>query len=67
MYNNNTKLKGGEIMYLDKKGIAEKFGISVSSVNNYMRQGMPYYRIGSKLVRFDPEEVEKWLKERGKE
>ena len=67
MYNNNTKLKGGEIMYLNKKGIAEKFGISVSSVNNYMRQGMPYYRIGSKLVRFDPEEVEKWLKERGKE
>lgn len=67
MYNNNTKLKGGEIMYLDKKGIAEKFGISVSSVNNYMRQGMPYYRIGSKLVRFDPEEVEKWLKERVKE
>lgn len=67
MYNNNTKLKGGEFMYLNKKGIAEKFGISVSSVNNYMRQGMPYYRIGSKLVRFDPEEVEKWLKERGKE
>ena len=54
-------------MYLNKKEIAEKFGISVSSVNNYMRHGMPYYRIGSKLVRFDPEEVEKWLKERGKE
>lgn len=53
-------------MYLNKKALAEKFGISVSSVNNYMRQGMPYYRIGSKLVRFDPEAVEKWLKERGK-
>ena len=67
MYNNNTKLKGGEIMFLKKKEVAERYGISVSSVNNYMRQGMPYYRIGSKLVRFDPEEVEKWLKERGKE
>lgn len=54
-------------MFLKKKEVAERFGISVSSVNNYMRQGMPYYRIGSKLVRFDPEEVEKWLKERGKE
>ena len=54
-------------MFLKKKEVAERFGISVSSVNNYMRKGMPYYRIGSKLVRFDPEEVEKWLKERGKE
>lgn len=54
-------------MYLKKKELAERFGISVSSVNNYMRQGMPYYKIGSKLVRFDPDEVEKWLKEKGKE
>ena len=54
-------------MYLDKKGIAEKFGISVSSVNNYMRQGMPYYKIGSKLVRFSSEDVEKWLTEKSKE
>ena len=53
-------------MFLKKKEVAERFGISVSSVNNYMRKGMPYYRIGSKLFRFDPEEVEKWLKERGK-
>ena len=51
-------------MFLKKKEVAERFGISVSSVNNYMRQGMPYYKIGSKLVRFDPEDVEKWLKEK---
>lgn len=51
-------------MFLKKKEVAERFGISVSSVNNYMRQGMPYYKIGSKLVRFNPEDVEKWLKER---
>ena len=50
-------------MLLKKKEVAERFGISISSVNNYMRQGMPYYRIGSKLVRFDLEDVEKWLKE----
>lgn len=49
-------------MFLKKKEVAERFGISVSSVNNYMRQGMPYYKIGSKLVRFNPEDVEKWLK-----
>ena len=51
-------------MFLKKKEVAERFGISVSSVNNYMRQGMPYYKIGSKLVRFNPEDAEKWLKEK---
>lgn len=54
-------------MFLKKKEVAERFGISVSSVNNYMRQGMPYYKIGSKLVRFSSEDVEKWLKEKPKE
>ena len=53
-------------MFLKKKEVAERFCISISSVNNYMRQGMPYYRIGRKLVRFDLEDVEKWLKENGK-
>ena len=51
-------------MFLKKKEVAERYGLSVSSVNNYMRQGMPYYKIGSKLVRFNPEDVEKWLKEK---
>ena len=51
-------------MFLKKKEVAERFGISVSSVNNYIIQGMPYYKIGSKLVRFNPEDVEKWLKEK---
>lgn len=53
-------------MLLKKKEVAERFGISVSSVNNYMRHGMPYYKIGGKLVRFDQEEVENWLKEKSK-
>ena len=51
-------------MFLKKKEVAERFGISVSSVNNYMRQGMPYYKIRRKLARFNPEDVEKWLKEK---
>jgi phage terminase Nu1 subunit (DNA packaging protein) len=53
-------------MFLKKKEVAERFGISISSVNNYMRQGMPYYKIGSKLVRLDIKDVEKWLREKGK-
>ena len=52
-------------MFLKKKEVAERFGISVSSVNNYMRQGMPRIKIGT-AVRFELVEVVKWLKERGK-
>lgn len=51
-------------MYLSKKQVAEKFGISVSTVNNYMRQGMPFYKVGGKLVRFIADEVEIWVKQR---
>ena len=51
-------------MFLKKKEVAERYGIYVSSVNNYMRQGMPYYKIGGKLVRLNTEDVEKWLKEK---
>lgn len=53
-------------MYLSKKQVAENFGISVSTVNNYMRQGMPFYKVGKKLVRFIYEEVEKWIAEKGR-
>lgn len=51
-------------MYLSKKQVAERFGISVSTVNNYMRQGMPFYKVGGKLVRFIADEVEIWVKQR---
>ena len=57
---------GGIKMYLSKKQVAEKFGISVSTVNNYMRQGMPFYKVGKKLVRFIYEEVEKWIAAKGR-
>ena len=49
---------------LNKEELAKELNISVPMVNKLMRQGMPYYKIGSKLVRFNPEDVEKWLKEK---
>ena len=61
----NSK-NGGVEMYLSKKQVAEKFGISVSTVNNYMRQGMPFYKVGRKLVRFIFEEVENWIADKGR-
>ena len=47
---------------LNKKELAEKLGISVSMVNKLLAQGMPRINIG-KSVRFEYEEVIKWIKE----
>lgn len=49
---------------LNKKELAEKLGISVSMVNKLLAHGMPKINIG-KSVRFEYEEVVKWIKERG--
>jgi excisionase family DNA binding protein len=53
----------GDIM-LKKQDLAEKLNISVAMVDKLMREGMPKIKIG-KSVRFDYDEVLKWIKERG--
>lgn len=50
---------------VNKKKMADLLGISVSMVNKLMVQGMPYVKVG-KAVRFEPEVVIQWIKERGK-
>lgn len=49
---------------LKKTELAEKLNISVPMVDKLMREGMPRIKIG-KSVRFDYEEVVRWLKEKG--
>jgi excisionase family DNA binding protein len=49
---------------LKKQDLAEKLNISVPMVDKLMREGMPKIKIG-KSVRFDYDEVLKWIKERG--
>lgn len=51
-------------MYLTKKELAKFLNISVSLVNKLMTQKMPYVKIG-KSVRFDPNLVVEWIKQRG--
>ena len=53
--------KGGENMKT-KKEIAEYFSVSVTTIDNRMKKGLPYIKIG-KSVRFDIEEVINWFKE----
>lgn len=51
---------------LKKKELADKLRISVPMVDKLMREGMPRIKIG-KSVRFEYDEVVRWLKEKGKE
>lgn len=46
---------------LDKKELAQHLGISVSMVNKLIAKGLPHIKVGS-AVRFELEEVMKWLK-----
>lgn len=48
---------------LKKQELAEKLNISVPMVDKLMREGMPKIKIG-KSVRFDYDEVLKWIKEK---
>ena len=46
---------------LTKKQLAKELSISVPTIDKYMKQGMPYHKLGVKLVRFYLEEVKEWL------
>lgn len=48
----------------NKKQVMERYGVTLATVNNWMKHGLPYYKIGSRLVRFDLSEVDEWLKRR---
>jgi len=50
--------------YLSPQELATMLGVSKLTVYGWTsRQQIPFYRIG-RLVRFRPEEVERWLTER---
>jgi excisionase family DNA binding protein len=51
-------------MFIKKTDVMKMFGVSLPTVDRLMKKGMPYYKIGGKIVRFDKEELEKWFKER---
>lgn len=53
------------LMFVDKKKMAEILDISVSMVNKLLAKGMPHTKVG-KAVRFEPELVIAWIKERSK-
>lgn len=57
------KAQGGNKMeLLTKSDLAKALKVSRPTVNNYLKKGMPHYKV-SRAVRFDFEEVKKWIKE----
>lgn len=49
---------------LSKKQLSERLHVSVSTIDRWRKQGMPYKRTGVKLVRFELSEVQEWLDQR---
>ena len=47
------------------KEIAEMLKVHVNTINNFRKEGMPYKKIGH-AVRFDADEVMKWIEEQNK-
>ena len=46
---------------INKQEMAKKLGISVATLDRYRKDGLPSKWLGG--VKFDPEEVEKWLED----
>ena len=47
---------------ISKKELAKELSVSIPTIDRYMKDGMPYHKIGKKLVRFYLNEVFEWLK-----
>jgi len=54
-------------MLLSRKQLAEVIGVSLRTIDRYRDMGMPSIRLVTGTIRFDKEEVFKWIKENYKE
>lgn len=51
-------------MLVGIKDIQKRIGISRNTVFDLIKQGMPAVRISERILRFDPDEVLNWLKQK---
>ena len=51
-------------MLLKRNEVAKLLNVHVNTVDNYVKDGMPSYKVG-KSIRFDENEVIKWFKKKG--
>ena len=43
------------------KQVAKKFSVSTRTVANWLKQGLPHFKLG-RTVRVSPEDIELWIK-----
>ena len=48
--------------FVDLKELSDQVSLSVFSLRNYRKLGMPHYRLGRKIL-VDPEEFEDWFQQ----
>ena len=46
--------------HINASHLADIFEVSINTIHNWRREGMPYYRIG-RVIRFDYDEVSQWF------
>lgn len=49
--------------YTDKRGYAARWGVSSRSVDSWLSQGLPYFRLGPKTVRIAIPDADAWMRE----
>lgn len=51
-----------EEVWVGKADISRRFGVSVRTIENWMRQGMPHSRPSPRMVRFWPKQCDDWFR-----
>lgn len=51
-------------VYLTRRQVAERLGIGLTTLDKYVKAGMPSHQWGLRVRRFKFSEVERWLRQR---
>jgi excisionase family DNA binding protein len=52
--------------YLTRKQVAERMGLSLSTIDRFIAEGAPCERFGMRAVRFQWSQIIAWARERGR-
>lgn len=57
-------IRGEAEVYLTRRQVASRLGIGLTTLDGYVKAGMPSYSWGLRIRRFRFSEVERWLRSR---
>ena len=41
--------------------LAQRYGVSIETIRRLVKRGLPHYRLGGRLFRFNPDETDVWM------